>query len=660
MVRSLIGGVILVAASAPLFHFTFQSSPGFRIQLGGADEAYRAGAWGVDYEDQGPFRIRRGVRWMTHFQARMAHDGAHIRIPSVVSGGDAALRLRAHRYGQPGVVRLFASGLLLGSLVFEEDSYPWDVRSVPISRTLLERGVLDVELVREEVQGDVDLPPGAICALDWVELAPADGEAALRPSPGQWLFALGIPLLVLATLRVSGGGLGLSFGAAALASAAIAAAYARAPGSAAYAASRVWLAFPLGALVFVVLAKFAKLRQGSDEISRRLSAAFALVLLVSATVIFWPDHLPPDVRPHLRQIGRLSSMEWTREAFWEISSSFGKEGRTLSLGRPHPEADYVAPYSPWSYFLVHGLRKILDEPRFLVEYIAVVLGAALVVLVYGLTATLARATEAPAFAAALAALEVSIWHHASRAHTPALLGTVLLAAAILYLASRERDLSRPAVTLGFALLSLLATLSYPATLLHFVVLVAWLLLLSVVATRSLRGRALGLSLGSAAAMLGSIAIFYRRFLGSSGASAAFHPESYRAPASFFFLRNQPRDTVSILELGHPAFLALALPAYSRLRSWTSGDFPRRLVWAWTAAYLTFLVMKDPFFFPALLLQVKEDLFVAPLACALGGMSLAALAGKGRAGRFAAYALLGGLLVLRVNDYLYCADTIHPP
>jgi hypothetical protein len=657
MVRSLISGVILVAASALLFHFVFQSSPGFRVELGGADEGYRSGSWGVDYEDQGPFRIRRGVRWMTYFQARMAHDGARIRIPAVITGEDAQLRLRAHRYGQPGVVRIFASGVLLGSLLFEEDSYPWDVRSVTIPRTLLERGALEIELVREDLERDVDLPPGAICAFDWVELAPADGQAALRPSPGQWLFALGIPLLVLATLRFSGRGLGLSLAAAVLASAAIAIAYTRAPGSAAYAASRVWLAFPLGALLFFVI---TRLRRGSEEGARRLSAGFTLVLLVSATVIFWPDHLPPDIRPHLRQIGRLSSIEWTSEAFWEISSSFGKEGRTLSLGRPHPEADYVAPYSPWCYFLVHGLRRVLDEPRFLVEYLAAVLGAGLVVLVYGLAATLARAKEAPAFAAALAALEISIWHHASRAHTPALLGTVFLVAAILYLASREVDLARPTVTLRFALLSFLATISYPATLLHFVTLVAWLLVLEIGEARALRRQAFSLFLGSAIATLGSVAIFYRRFLGSSGASAAFHPESYRAPATFFLLRNQPRDTVSILELGHPAFLALALPAYSRLRSWTSGEFQRRLVWAWTAAYLTLLLLKDPFFFPALLLQVKEDLFVAPLACTLGGMSLAALAGRGRAGRLAAYVVLGALLVLRVNDYLYCADTIHPP
>jgi hypothetical protein len=658
MVRSLVSCAILVGASAPLFLQAFRASSGFRLELGGADEGYRNASWGRDYQDHGPFRIRRGERRITYFQARMAHDGARIRIPSIVSG-DARLRLRVHRYGQPGIVRIFASGVELGSLVFEKDSYPWEVRSLRLPRRFLERSSFEIEIHREEVQEGIDLPPGAICAFDWVELAPADAGATLHPSLGQWLFALGIPVLVLAALRFAGSGQALSLGAAALASAAVAFAYARAPGSAAYAASRIWLAFPLGALLFFVLAKI--LRLGEDP-ARRLSAGFTLVLLASSTVIFWPDHIPPDVHPHLRQIGRLASSEWTGEMFWELSSSYGEEGRTLSLGRRHPDADYVAPYGPWSYFLVHGLRFVLDEPRFLVEYLAVILGAVLVVLVYGLAASLSSVAGAPAFAAGLAALEISIWHHASRAHTPALLGAVFLVTGALYLAARDRDLARPAPALGFALLSLAAALSYPATLLHFAALVTWLFLFEAFAARSLRPRPSGISLllGSAFSVLASTALFYRRFLGSSGASAAFRPEGYRAPAAFSLLRNQPRDTVAILKLGHPAVLALAVPAYFRLRSWTSGEFSRRLVWAWTAAYLTFLILKDPLFFPALLLQIKEDLFFAPMACTLGGMSLASLAGRGRAGRLMAYSLLGVLLLLRANDYLYNADMIHPP
>jgi hypothetical protein len=652
--RALAPLALVLAISPPLFLLSFRSAGGFRVELGGVDELYRTGSWGRDYQDHGPYRLRRGERRMTYFQARVAFDGAGLRLPAVVRGGDAVLSLRVHRYGQPGIVRLFAKGVELGRVVFERDSYPWEVRTIPVPSAFLEGGSLDVELKREETAPSVDLPTGAICAFDWVELAPRGG-ARLAPTGRQWLEALAIPIGVLLTLLATGASSALSACGALVASGLYAWAEAHAPGSACYAAARIWIAFPLGLLLSFALGKRAP----------RLGGGFALVLLASSTVLFWPDHLPPDVRPHLRQVARVASSDWTGESFWELSSSYGQEGRTLSLGRRIAGADYVAPYSPWSYFLVHGLRTFLDEPRFLVEYLSILLAALLVPLVYGLALTLSNDVHAAGLGALLAALEISIWHHASRAHMPALMGEASFVVCVLYLAARRDDFEKSArVPLSFAALSLLATLSYSATLLHFVVFIAWLVALECWSSRSLRPGATGRRwlAAAVAGTLGSVALFYRRFLGASKASAALHPEGYRAPARFFFLRNQPRDTLRILELGHPAFLALALPAYLRLRAWVPSDFSRRVVWAWTAAYATFLLAKDPIFFPGLFLQIKEDLFFAPLACALGGMTLARLvrAGGGRRGRLAAYALTALLFALRANDYRENAETIHPP
>lgn len=650
MKRILASLALVLAAAPPLFLVSFRSSGNFRVELGGADELYRAGSWGRDYQDHGPFRVRRGERRMTYFQARVAYDGARLRLPTVVRGGDGELALRVHRYGQPGIVRLFARGVELGRVVFERDSYPWDVRTIPVPRAFFEGETLEIELQREETAESVDLPPRAICAFDWVALSPR-GDARLRPTSGQWLSALALPILVLLALIFAGTAPSLAVSGALLTAGIFAWALAFAPGSAAYAASRIWFAFPLGLLVSLLTSK------------PRLGCLFALVLLASSSVVFWPDHLPPDVRPHLRQVGRVAANDWTGESFWELSSSYGQEGRTLSLGRRIANADYVAPYSPWSYFLVHGLRTILDEPRFLVEYLSIVLAAILVPLVYGLALALSNDSTAAGLGAVLAALEISIWHHASRAHLPALLGEALLVAAILYLTARQDELGRSRLVFArFALLSLLATLSYSATLLHFVVFIGWLTVSEVWSARSLRlGQPGRRWLAAAVAgTLASVALFYRRFLGASKATAVLHPEGYRAPASFLFLRNQPRDTVQLLELGHPAFVALAVPAYLRLHAWVSTDFSRRVVWAWTAAYATFLVAKDPVFFPGLFLQIKEDLMFAPLACALGGMTLAHLVRTGRRGRLAACVLVALLAVVRGNDYFYNADTIHPP
>ncbi len=658
---ALVSTALVLAVTAPLFLLSFRSSGGFRVELGGVDEVYRTGSWGRDYQDHGPFRIRRGERRMTYFQARMAYDGAGLRLPSVVVGGDAELALRVHRYGQPGIVRLFARGVELGRIVFERDSYPWDVRRIRVPRAFLDGldgQALEIELQRQETAETVDLPPRAICAFDWVELSPRDG-ARLRPTWRQWCYALALPMLVIFTLRFAGVSYTLSGLAALLTTGLYAAAQAQAPGSATYAASRIGLAFPLGLVVYLALSKRSPLMA---SMAPRLAALFALVLLASSTVLFWPDHLPPDVRPHLRQVARVASSDWSGESFWELSSSYGQEGRTVSLGRRPADADYVAPYSPWSYFLVHGLRTLLDEPRFLLEYLSIVCAATLVLLVYGLAFSLSHDTTSAALGAVLAALEIAIWHHASRAHMPALLGEVFFVAAVLYLAARQADFGRNlGVFFRFALLSLLATLSYSATLPHFVVFIGWLVVLEVMSSRFRIGaRARGWLGAAVSGTLGSVALFYRHFLGASKASAAFHPEGYQAPASFFFLRNQPRDTVRILEMGHPVFLALAVPAYFRLRSWVATDFSRRVIWAWTAAYVTFLLAKDPLLLPGLFLQIKEDLFFAPLACALGGMTLGHLIRASRRGRLATFALVALLAVLRMNDYLYNADTIHPP
>ena len=114
----------------------------------------------------------------------------------------------------------------------------------------------------------------------------------------------------------------------------------------------------------------------------------------------------------------------------------------------------------------------------------------------------------------------------------------------------------------------------------------------------------------------------------------------KAPATLLFLRNQARDSVRILLSGYPLWLGLALPAYFRLRAWTSGPVAARVVLSWTAAFTLILILKDPLFLPSVFLQIKEDLFFAPLACILGGMTLYRLGRWGKLGKL----LVGGILL----------------
>ena len=171
----------------------------------------------------------------------------------------------------------------------------------------------------------------------------------------------------------------------------------------------------------------------------------------------------------------------------------------------------------------------------------------------------------------------------------------------------------------------------------------------------------GFLTASVAGTLASVAVFYRHFLGAGGSKLALLSSTgYHAPSSFFFLRNQVRDTVRVLAGGYPLSWLIAISAFAKLRSWTSSAFSRRVIWAWTLTFLTFLVLKDPLFFPRLFLQIKEHLFFACLLSALGGMTLSKLVESGSKGKVVVAVVLTLAVTLRVGDYASNADMIHAP
>jgi hypothetical protein len=590
---------------------------------------------------------------MTHFAARMAFPEAGIRVPARVEGTDAEIRLRAHRYGQPGVIQVFGNGILLGRIVFEHDTYPWEVFRFPVPEEVFRAGELRLELVAETLAGEERLPPAALLSFDWVELG-AEAKGHLRLGSRTNLLVVSFPLALGLVLVWGGASTPLASSAVVLAAIVELIALARQPAHTTAALEHAPIVFLLIGVAFALLRWPFRVEARR---ARSLSAAFGFVLLAHSTIIFFPDHKPPDLGPHLGQIGKLAS-DWSWERFWDFSSSFGEEGR----GKPHFGASYEAPYPPWTYFLVHTLRRFLDHPRFWLEFVGMTAGAILALLAFALATLLARDEKAPWFAFLLMSLEIATWHHASRVHTPGLVGEVFFVGAVTYLVFRYGTFHRAKTLLTFALLSLLATLIYTATLFHFVTFMVCFTAVELAKSRSFLPsvetlRAVG---SSVLGTTGSFAIFYHRFVAGALASgdAILAEEGYRAPATFYFLRNQMRDTARILEFGYPLFALLALPAYFRLRDWTTGGLARQTILAWTLSYGVLLVLKDPLFLPQLLLHVKEDMLFAPAMCVLGGMTLAGAWRRQRLGRAFAVTVLSLFLVLQARDYQYNADTIQ--
>ena len=645
---------IYLASSSIAIYVSSTNLQAFRIELGASEDAFllKSGSWGRAYRDSGPFRVRRGERYMTYFAARMAYAGAGLHLP-VTSEEALLLRLRMHRYGEPGFVYVFGNGILLAQLKFREDSYPWDVREVPIDPRILRSGALQIELMAESTASEPRLPPGAIAGFDWIEIVNEEGQSGLRIATRVILLGIALPLAILLLLF-----------------------WARMPGWLVTAATGVSLALTTYTLAispapatnglehlpfvfFAVPCVFSVMRWlgTPDSKARALTATFCLVLLVHSTVIFFPNHQPPDLGPHMGQIRFLDDERWSWNHFWEFASSFEEGGR----GKPHFGAAYQAPYPPWTYFIVHGLRQIVDHPRFWLEMVGMVSAALMTLLTYSCASKLAREKSAPAFAFALMSIEISTWHHAARVHTPGLVGQVFFLAAVTYLAWNLDRLGKVRHFVAFALLSLAATIAYTATLFHFVIFMILFTLWEIVTTRKFWPSTMTLS-AVAASLSGTVAsfvLFYHHFVGTALTrhEAILAVNTYRAPASFLFLRNQMRDTLTILSFGYPLYTLLALPAYFRLKQWSCNETARRLVLAWTGTYILLLVLKDPALFPQLLLHVKEDLLFAPLMCILGGMTLAwswKRGGAFKCGVVLVLVLFGGL---QVRDYLYNADTI---
>ena len=73
--------------------------------------------------------------------------------------------------------------------------------------------------------------------------------------------------------------------------------------------------------------------------------------------------------------------------------------------------------------------------------------------------------------------------------------------------------------------------------------------------------------------------------------------TYDPPATFFFLRNQMRDTVRILYNGYPLFVALSIGGWVLLCRPEVAGFYRRFLVAWGLTYGLMLILKDPALFP---------------------------------------------------------------
>ncbi len=338
-----------------------------------------------------------------------------------------------------------------------------------------------------------------------------------------------------------------------------------------------------------------------------------------------------------------------------------QEGRVLAQDghvRPHFGVEYGAPYPPFFYVLTLAASKLHGDARFLIEFLAVLVIATMTVPLFLLAHTVFHDPRIARLAVLLFVLEISAWHHAHRVHGPGTMGALVVLVWMVYLAAYHDSLYERAHLWIFAVLSATAALSYTASLVQLCIFAAVLLLLLWI--RKPRSLAKRVVLGFGMGLLASFVLYYAPYALEAirKSSLLLDRAAYDPPTTFFFLRNQMRDTVRILSNGYPLFVALSIGGWVLLCRTEVAGFHRRLLVAWGLTYVLMLLFKDPALFPMIFLHAKEDLFYASLACLLGGLFLTYLLARPSWGRVIVIGVFLAATLLAIRDQYLNRNTLH--
>jgi hypothetical protein len=390
----------------------------------------------------------------------------------------------------------------------------------------------------------------------------------------------------------------------------------------------------------------------------RLAVLVVAGVLFHGSLVFFPNHNPPDIDIHVRRTLDLGSVPLEYGALLRYGSQLPTESQDLGAATAALGQATLIPYSPLPYLFYYALHRCgLD-----LYWALTVLGAALAMLVAPLCWLAAAHVwdRGTAWRAALLyALDLAVWHHLGRSHAPAVFGGALGTAALLHLLLQGERLDHPRrIALAAAVLAA-AALGYSSLA---VLLGLFGLALLVGLAVDARGLTPAARRGTALALVGggilAGVVYYFHYVpgllrGAGGVAA--EPDLFPGK-TFFIFHNESRQSLRLWVLGFWIPLAaglLAAPvALKRAR-----PSARPVLICWIAAWAAIMVLKEPGLFPRLLRWAKEDQFVSPLLC----LTVAAAVGAVRsplARRLLAAGVLGGALWLQLRDFAYHAVSLR--
>jgi hypothetical protein len=649
--------LLVLLAGLILYAVALQSSGTMRFEIGSMDWDFLGDP--EDFEGRsrmdGPIRYPDGSVEVIQFYGRVTREKASFRLPYHATRSPLRLRIRCHRFGLEGVVELSVNGRILHEFVFTDTSYPWGGIEAVVPQSLAETGPLVIEL--RTFRGRTPpshLPEDVGLGVDWIEVEPLSRGVRIVPSAWRIFLVTLSLLLCLGFLMATGASFPTALSGAAILAAAIALHVHLAPVATGMAIGRLWVIFPMGYALWRMLRR-APLADAQRVFLARM---FALALLAHSILIFFPNHLPPDVGNHLPQVEWLGSLNFTFDELYRFSSSSDPfdDGHV----RPHFGVEYGAPYPPIFYLITYAITFVHGDIRFLIEFLAVAVSAAMMVPVFLLARTIWKDERVARFAVVLLALEISIWHHAHRVHAPGSLGELCVLFWLYFLAAHGDVLSSGRGLLSFAAGTMITALSYPASLVQISIFSAFMAVFLWRAEGEELPRLRRFSAGLAIGFAGAFLLYYAPYAIQALQKSALllDRQVYDPPATFLLLRNQMRDTVRILRNGYPLYVGLSLAGLVLLPRSGISSYHKKILVACGLTYAAMLTLKDPALLPMVFLHAKEDLFYAPVACLLSGLVLAWLWDRARPARALVILFLVAAALLQLRDQALNRDTLY--
>jgi hypothetical protein len=614
-----------------------------RLSMGGFTNGLAGEAWSRAYRASlDPPAAPDG---RTDFYYREAAPNIDLILP-LVARGPLRLTLRAGTRVR-SAMEVFLRGTSAGRMLVTPG--PWRPYTVdvpeaggPLAFSLAQR---PLPLVRGAHLENPEL------LVDYLEV---EAPAGLSPDLRLCLAAAAVPIAVFFFSWICGLSEGTAVAAAAVAGAGAVFLTRVAPLQLFVAVPRLLpVAFAAGVATWAALGRSAA--SGPDR--GRLAALVALGVLYHGSVVFFPEHAPPDIEIHVRRTRDFADVPFRYGDLVRYGSHLPTASQTFGQATEALGESVLLPYSPLPYLFYYGI----DRLRLDLHWAMTVVNAALAMAVAAGVWLVARRVWGPGAAwpaALLYALDLAVWHHLGRSHAPAVFGGALGTAALLWLIHRAATIVSPGRAVVAGLVLALAVLGYSSLVALFGLFGLTLLIALALDARALpRAARLGVACALGVGGVVAGALFYFHYLpavlgGLSQVESGPDPFPGR---TFFIFHNESRQSYRIWVLGFWMTLLGGLLAASIAIRRGAAEARPFLV-CWLAAWALIMVLKEPVFLPRLFRWAKEDQFVSPLLCLLMGGAIAAL--PRRTLRWAvAAAVIGGAAAVQLRDFALHARSL---